>query len=119
MAVRSFHVIMIGDPEVGRADVFLRYVEGDKYQPGTGLAIGEDSKTNMIELNGNKVKMHISDPAGKKKNNTLFFFLVILRVLKYLKFKYSNLIFLKIVVNLKVRKSLDQLLLVFINQLVE
>eukprot|EP01088_Endostelium_zonatum_P005995 TRINITY_DN18104_c0_g1_i1.p1 TRINITY_DN18104_c0_g1~~TRINITY_DN18104_c0_g1_i1.p1 ORF type:complete len:215 (-),score=31.16 TRINITY_DN18104_c0_g1_i1:128-772(-) len=67
MSVKSFQIIMIGDAEVGRAEVLLRFTEGASYTQGQGLSMGEDSKVKALNVNGNTVKLTIMDPAGSER----------------------------------------------------
>jgi len=62
----AYHIIMLGDADVGRADVLFQFVDGKISE--TGLAPGEETKTKYLtNPDGSKTKLVISDPAGQEQ----------------------------------------------------
>jgi len=58
---------MIGDPDVGRTDVLSRFTEGKV----TGMELGEDTKSRVIDVDGKKVRLTLTDPAGQERFRTV------------------------------------------------
>ena len=61
-----FKVLLLGNSDVGKSSLLLRYVDGtwsDSFVP----TIGVDFKIKTMEINSKKVKMQIWDTAGQER----------------------------------------------------
>lgn len=62
----SFNLVLIGDTQVGKSALLLRFHEGG-YNPSMISTIGVDFRIRTIEVDGKRVKLRIWDTAGQEK----------------------------------------------------
>jgi Ras-related protein Rab-1A len=63
---RLFKILIIGDSNVGKTSVLLRYVD-DAFNPEFQTTIGVDFKISTLEVNGKIVKLQLWDTAGQDR----------------------------------------------------
>ena len=63
-------VVIVGDSDVGKTCLLLRYIE-KKFIEFPLSTIGVDFKTQMVSVDGIKVKLQIWDTAGKERFRTI------------------------------------------------
>mmetsp|Transcript_16922 Transcript_16922/g.30354 ORF Transcript_16922/g.30354 Transcript_16922/m.30354 type:complete len:205 (+) Transcript_16922:1992-2606(+) len=63
---RLFKILIIGDSNVGKTSVLLRYVD-DAFNPEFNTTIGVDFKISTLEVNGKVVKLQLWDTAGQDR----------------------------------------------------
>ncbi|CAG9329078.1 unnamed protein product [Blepharisma stoltei] len=61
-----FKLLLIGDSNVGKTSVLLRYVE-DTFNPEFQTTIGVDFKITTLELQGKVIKLQLWDTAGQDR----------------------------------------------------
>eukprot|EP00026_Physarum_polycephalum_P013656 Phypoly_transcript_14080.p1 GENE.Phypoly_transcript_14080~~Phypoly_transcript_14080.p1 ORF type:complete len:205 (+),score=28.32 Phypoly_transcript_14080:179-793(+) len=63
-------VLMIGDSDVGKSSILLRFTD-DLYNDEQPVTIGVDFKIKMVEIGGKKINLTIWDTAGQEKFRSL------------------------------------------------
>lgn len=63
---RLFKILIIGDSNVGKTSVLLRYVD-DAFNSEFNTTIGVDFKISTLEVNGKVVKLQLWDTAGQDR----------------------------------------------------
>ena len=59
-------ILMIGDSNVGKSSLLLRYVN-DTYSSTFITTIGIDFKTKILDIDGKKIKLQLWDTAGQER----------------------------------------------------
>jgi len=59
-------ILLLGDSGVGKTSLMLRYSE-DKFSPSMTSTAGVDYKSQMLEVDGKRVKCQIWDTAGQQR----------------------------------------------------
>ena len=66
-----FNVITIGDPNVGKTSILLRYIQ-NKFYENTLQTVGFDKNYKDLTLkNGKKIKLCVLDTAGQEKYTSM------------------------------------------------
>ena len=65
----TFKIVMVGDSDVGKSSILLRYVDDTQVDPITNIGI--EFKIKAIEIAGLKIRLQIWDTAGQERYRTL------------------------------------------------
>ncbi|KAF8326037.1 GTP-binding protein ypt1 [Cantharellus anzutake] len=65
-----FKLLLIGDADVGKTRLLLRFVDGI-YNQNSSVTIGVGTRTRTIELDGKIIKLEIWDTAGAERFRTI------------------------------------------------
>ena len=69
--IKTYKLILIGDPSVGKTNLLVKYVDGKNLDNDTNT-IGIEFKNKIITLkNGRKIKLQIWDTCGQEKFKSL------------------------------------------------
>jgi len=66
MAAEKHKIIIIGDPNVGKTSILLRFID-NKFLEQTQSSIGADFKTKTIEIDKKMILLAVYDTAGQEK----------------------------------------------------
>lgn len=62
----SFRVLVVGDPGVGKTSLIKRFTKG-YFCESNSSTVGVDVGTRLLDIHGDKVKLHCTDTAGQEK----------------------------------------------------
>lgn len=62
----SFRVLVVGDPGVGKTSLIKRFTKGYFCENNTST-VGVDVDTRILDIQGDRVKLHCTDTAGQEK----------------------------------------------------
>ena len=65
-ADRIYKILLIGESNVGKTSIILRYTE-NKFDPSGISTCGVDLKNKFVSLNNTKIRLDIWDTAGQER----------------------------------------------------
>ncbi|KAH3745496.1 GTP-binding protein yptV1 [Pelomyxa schiedti] len=68
--LESYKLLMIGDPNVGKSSIILRFTE-NRYDPNYACTIGVDYKLKTVQLETHTIRLQIWDTAGSERFRTI------------------------------------------------
>ena len=68
--VSCYKIILVGDPSVGKTNIFLRLMSND-YRDNNKSTVGIDFGEITKEISNEKIKIHLWDTAGQERFHTI------------------------------------------------